>query len=197
LTTQSRSSQERGLVGHIEAYLGTIECGWSRSPDGQNLRFQVAKCVGGQIEEAVCFTTLGLSDHPLPSFASKKKIRHELFIAAPVSFGDRNIPAILQQIASDSLFHRSAMLCGEVIARPNPVFGGKPFTGFCAAIPSLLPEQFATWRDTDGAEVVFVWMVPLTQPEIDFVRREGWRKLEDISVARQVDLVDMDRASVV
>jgi Suppressor of fused protein (SUFU) len=187
----------RSLIDHIEHFLGAIEGGWTRSPLGEKLGFQVVKCAGGQVEQAHAFCTVGLSKRPLQSRVSEKLIRHELFILVPETFGDQNIPAVLQQLGSAVLTHESPFLCGEVIERANPIFRDKPFYAFVAAVPVLLPDAFATYTDELGNEIVFVWMVPLTKAEINFVREESWGKLEDIFISHSADLLDVDRSSAV
>ena len=92
--------------------------------------------------------------------------------------------------------HR-AFLCGDVIERKNPIFKEKPFYAFLALAPTLLPDDFAVYPSEAGDEIVFAWMVPITKAEADFVRKNGWSKLEDLFVAQEVDLVDIDRSSLV
>jgi hypothetical protein len=40
-------------------------------------------------------------------------------------------------------------------------------------------------------------MVPITKTEANFVRREGWDKLEDIFIEQGTDLLDIDRKSAI
>src|SRR6266568_8796130 len=162
--------ERKVFIDHIEKYLGVIQHGWKASPDGKPMDFQVIECLGGQVTDARVFCTLGLSDFPLRSAVSEKLIRHELLIAAPESFGERNIPALLQQLGSDALKRESAYLCREVIERSNPIFSGKPFCAFYTAIPVILPKEFRTYTDSNGDEIVFAWMVPITKLEASYVR---------------------------
>ena len=155
--------------------------------------FQVIECLGGQIAQARVFCTLGLSDFPLRSAVSDKIIRQELLIAVPESVGERNIPALLQQLGSNALKRGSAYLAGEVIERGNRVFPGKSFYGFYTAIPVILPEEFRGYRFDDGDEMVFAWMAPITTLEAAYVRSKGWSKFEQLLEARNADLVDLDR----
>ena len=113
------------LIAHIEHYLGRIQAGWTKSPDGKTLGFQVVKCAGDSyLEHVRAFCTVGLSHYPFKSRVSKKLIRQELLILVPEAFGDRNVPVVLQQLASAALVHRSPYLCGEVIERRNHQSGG-------------------------------------------------------------------------
>lgn len=187
------SIERKGVIEHIEHYFGPIQHGWKTSPDGAPMDFQVVECLGGKIARARVFSTLGLSDFPLRSAVSDKMIRHELLIAVPDSFGDRNIPAVLQQLASDALKKGSPYLRGEVIERGNPIFSGKPFYGFYTAIPVILPEESRGYKFGDGDQMVFAWMVPITKLEGAYLRSKGWSKFEALLEARNADLVDLDR----
>ncbi len=187
------SIERKAFIDHIEKYLGTIQTGWKTSPDGQPMDFQVIECLGGQIAQARVFSTLGLSDFPLRSAVTDKIIRHELLIAVPESFGERNIPALLQQLGSDALKRGSAYLAGEVIERSGPIFSGKPFQAFYTAIPIILPEEFRGYTFDDGSQMVFAWMAPITMLEAAYVRSKGWSKFEQLLEARNADLVDLDR----
>jgi hypothetical protein len=185
------------LIDHIEKYLGRIESGWTCSPQGEKLRFQVVKCFGGRAEQARAFCTVGLSNFQLRSHVSDKLIRQELLILIPESCADQNIPAVLQQLGNAALDHKAAFLCGEIIERSNPIFRNRPFYAFVAAVPVLLPDDFAVYTDENGNEIVFAWMVPITKTEADFVRREGWDKLENILIDQGIDLLDIDRKSAI
>lgn len=187
------SVERTAFIDHIEKYLGAIQHGWKTSPDGEPMKFQVIECLGGELAQARVFSTLGLSDFPLRSAASDKLIRHELLIAVPDSFEHRNIPAVLQQLASDVLKRESAYLRGEVVERNNPIFSGKPFHAFYAAIPIILPEKFGTFLFGGGDQAVFVWMVPITKLEASYVRSKGWSKFEALMEGHKADLVDLDR----
>lgn len=193
IQSKCMSDERKGFVDHIEKYLGRIQRGWKTSPDGEPIDFSVIECMGGQIAQARVFSTLGLSDFPLRSAVSDKIIRHELFIAVPESFGERNIPALLQQLGLNALKNHYAYLAGEVIERGNPIFSGKPFYAFYTAIPVILPEAFRGYTFDDGDEMVFAWMVPITNLEAAFVRTRGWGIFEQLLEARNADLVDLDR----
>jgi hypothetical protein len=187
----------KSLIDHIEKYLGRIDVGWTRSPNGEKLGFQVVKCLGGQAKEAHAFCTVGLSNFQLRSHVSDKLIRQELLILLPESCEDQNIPAVLQQLGNTALDHKAAFLCGEIIERSNPVFRNRPFYAFVAAVPVPLPDDFSVYTDKNGSDIVFAWMVPITKTEADFIRREGWDKLENILIDEGTDLLDIDRKSAI
>jgi hypothetical protein len=92
------ATSAKSLIDHIEKYLGRIDVGWTRSPEGEKLGFQVVKCHGGQMEHARAFCTVGLSNFPFDPMFQTKLIRQELLILLPESCEDQNIPAVLQQL---------------------------------------------------------------------------------------------------
>jgi hypothetical protein len=93
------------LVRHLESYLMTIRGGWRELPDGQSAGFQVVEYEGlPTIQGTVAYSTLGLSNIPLPPpTKSGQLIRHELLLLARKSFGQQNIPAVLQQVAQEAI----------------------------------------------------------------------------------------------
>lgn len=185
------------MIDHIEKYLGRIDVGWTRSPNGEKLGFQVVKCLGGQAEQASAFCTVGLSNFQLRSHVSDKLIRQELLILLSESCEDQNIPAVLQQLGNAALDRKAAFLCGEIVERNKPVFRNRPFYAFVAAVPVPLPDDSSVYTDENGSDIVFAWMVPITKTEADFVRRESWDKLENILIDQGTDLLDINRKSAI
>jgi hypothetical protein len=80
----------------------------------------------------------------------------------------------------------------------TPVFSGWPFRGLYASRPCVIDDQsFAEYRREDGQRVAFLWLAPVHTSEIDFVRKYGAPRLEALFADRNVDLVDLDRKSIV
>jgi Suppressor of fused protein (SUFU) len=115
----------------------------------------------------------------------------------PARFPSQIVPGVLYQLANDVIDKHRAFLCGDIIERNNPIFAEKPFYAFWATSPSLLPDDFGSYTDINGTQIVFVWMVPITRDEAAFAKENGWTKLEDIFIAKDIDLVDLDRKSAV
>jgi hypothetical protein len=191
------STKQKSLIDHIEEYLGPIQRGWNHTPEGEKIDPQIVECLGGRIDQTRAFCTVGLSRHKFSPEAPTGPIRQELLILGPESSGSKNIPAVLHQLASDVLRQHRAFLCGDLIERQNPIFQHKQFYAFVAAVPVLLPDDFAVYKDDTGNQIVFAWMVPITKPEAVFVREEGWSKLEDMFITQHADLVDFDRESII
>lgn len=125
-------------------------------------------------------------------------MRQELIIAVPDSFGNRNIPALLQQLGLTALAHNCAFLRGEVIAKAHPVFLNLQFFGFVAAQPAFAEDdEFAEYMTEDGRSIVLVWMIPIFRNEIEFIRNQGWDRFESEVIQGGADLVELDRCSVI
>lgn len=186
------------LIQHIESYLGPIECSWNTNLEGDTLPFQVIRCPEG-VEATTVFCTLGLSNHPFSKSLDRvgNPIRHELVIAAPQSFGTRNIPPLLQQLGMVSLNRDEAFLRGEIIEGHGHVFPDYPFHGFYITYPTFVPEDdFCKCTREDGVPVIFAWMVPVFENEIRFVKSNGWNAFENMLVNKKADPIDFHRLSL-
>ncbi|ULO09504.1 hypothetical protein H1230_12425 [Paenibacillus sp. 19GGS1-52] len=87
----------------LEDHLGKIEYGWSEDSTGNEMPFQVVKYSDGPFTGSVTYSTLGLSNEKLVSSVSKKQIRQELIFVSYSTFGDENIPGILQQVGLEAM----------------------------------------------------------------------------------------------
>jgi hypothetical protein len=182
------------ILEHIERYLGPIQESWSSLPDGSVCEFQVVRC-SGRVVETAFFCTLGLSAAAL---GRGMYVRQELLMAVPESFGERNVPTRVQQLGIIALKRKRPFARGEVVAGKNPLFARRPFRGFYASPPCVIAEDaFEVCAREDGQKVAFLWMVPVYQREMDFVRRYGFIRLEELFIERAMDLVDVDRESAV
>jgi hypothetical protein len=187
------------IFDHIERYLGPVNASWMETLDGEKCPFQVVRC-SHRVVDTTFFCTLGLGNHPFRDVPGPKSepLRHELLMAVPNYFGTRNIPPLLQQLGTIALSRNKPFLKGEVIRGTNPVFTEWPFRGFYASHPCVIEDDaFAECVREDGQTVTFVWMAPVYQREIDFVKKYGSSRLEDMFIERSVDLVDLNRNSAV
>ena len=130
------------LVDHYERYLGAIQHGWKCPEEAGGKLVQIVECHGGTLGGVSTFATLGLGQFELTSAVSDKVIHHELMIIAPEKFGPQNIPAILQQVASEAIRARRAFLRGDVVGPRGTLFADRRFESLYVAIPVCLPEAF-------------------------------------------------------
>lgn len=184
------------LVEHLERHFGQIECGWSVSADGDPMAFQVVRFRGTGVAKPVPYGTLGLSKIPLISPVSGKEIRQELIFLAPPEFGDRNIPAILQNVAAEALGLERAYLRGDLIGPRSKLFDGLAFTALYVSVPVYFPDSLQTFVDDGGRAIVFAWLVPITGSEAKFVEAHGWGEFEEVLEHQNPDLVNFAREAV-
>jgi Suppressor of fused protein (SUFU) len=158
--------------------------------------FAVVRLPGGPLKDRKVFATVGLSDHILRSKSSSKPIRQELIFIAPASFGDRSIPALLQQVGMQALEGHTALLRGEVLGPHGRLFKTGEMEALYVSIPVYLPESFAAFKRDDGETVILAWLVPVSGAEATLVKRHGWEAFEDELVKNDPDLSDPERRSL-
>lgn len=66
-----------------------------------------------------------------------------------------------------------------------------------ASNPVYLPEAFAACQHEKLGTILFIWLIPITEHEAHFVKREGWGAFETLLEARDPDLSDFFRDSIV
>jgi hypothetical protein len=184
------------ILDHLEQHLGPIEEGWSTNASGLKLPFLVARLPGGSIEGTKVFATAGLSDHLLTSRTSSKVIRQELAFVVRASFGDRNIPGLLQQVGMNALEKHTAYLRGDVIGPYGRLFEVGEMEALYVGIPVYLPSSFESFTRDDGETTVLAWVIPISASETAYVRRCGWGAFEDELTRLQPDLSDPTRRSI-
>ena len=184
------------LVEHIEHHLGPIQEGWAEQSDGRELPFQVVRTLRGPLPGTDAYLTLGMSNSPLPSPRSDKRVRQELVMAVRATEISLGVPSVLQQVASEALSLGRPLLRGEVMGPRGAMFPGSEMEALYAAIPVYFADSFSSC-DIDGlGTVVFCWLVPISREEAQFVRHCGWERFEDRLVEENPDLVDVFRRSM-
>jgi hypothetical protein len=104
----------------------------------------------------------------------------------------------VQQLGVITLERHKAFLRGEVIGGSHAVFSDLPFRGFYASSPSFIEgDDFDSYERGDGQSVAMIWMIPMYEREIEFVRTHGWSRFEDLVVEKNLDLVELLRESTV
>lgn len=184
------------LVRHLETHLGQISGGWKDS-DGTDWPFYVVRFLGGPISDTVTYSTLGLSDVPLPSPVSDKQVTHELIFMTRLLTSDRNVPAILHELGVEAISRQRPYLAHEVIGPRGTLIEGTKMEALYVTVPVYLPDSFAVCQSPEGASRVFAWLVPITRDEAAFIRTKGWKEFEELLCSTDPDLLDLNRSSVV
>lgn len=181
------------LIEHLESRLGRLVHGWSTDPDGEPIPFQVARFDGGRNGEVLSLATIGLSRRPMTSPVSGRPLHLELVLSVHRLIGERNLPAVLQQVGQNMLSTGRAIVRGEVVEMEGNVVSGSDLSALYATLPVYFDDAFATCRCEDGADVAIVWLVPVHGSEVAFIRAKGWDAFEELVERADPDLLDPTR----
>jgi hypothetical protein len=184
------------LIEHCEDHLGAIVSGWAEDESGTKLPFQVVLFERSAVRGVRVVSTLGLSNTPLHVAEGQRTLRQELLAMFKESDGHRNLPAILQQLATEAIRQQTAYSLGDVGGPRGELSAGATVTALYTALPVYLPDAFHICRST-AKPVVFAWMVPITDEEAAFARRRGRDAFEDLLQSNDPDLLDFSRPSIV
>jgi hypothetical protein len=188
------------LIEHMEVLFGRIQAGFS-IPEDLNATpgVQYVECKGGTVRNVTVISTIGLSRFELASSAghgSHKHIHQELFVMLRDEESPRNIPAVLHQIVMERMQSRAAVLRGEVLRREGWVITDTNFVALYATLPVYYPDQNWICR-LEGTDLAcFCWLLPITDPECQFISRNGWSAFEDLLEQAKFDLFDLDRPAL-
>ena len=157
--------------------------------------FQIVQLQGGPLAGTITYSTLGLGKLPLKAKNSDKIIRHELVMLVRQQAIPGNLPALLQQVAIESVVRSCAYLRGEVIGPRGQLFKESTMTALYATNPVYFPEEFPSVDDPDLGTIVFVWLVPMGDQEAAFINLMGWEEFETKLEKDDPDLLDLRRPS--
>ena len=183
------------LIDHYEATVGPIESGWHSDIKGVS----IVRIRCSVLHGVMMYATLGLSRHVL-ALPDGRTIRMELLALSASSFDEacgKRWASVMDQIATGIVHSHNAPLLGNFYGPAGPMFEGKKLEALYVANPMVLPEAFWDSDLEEGAPVFFAWLVPLYAAEAAYRQRHGWSKLEDELERQDLDLFDLDRASLV
>jgi len=181
------------LPEHIATFLGSIENAWHIETEAHEL--QVVKTPNHPARGVSAYATLGMSNTVL-RMPGSRTVRQELVFAAHERFSAPDIAAFLLAFGASILSLGEALLRGDMIGPQNPLIPGVSATSVYCTAPVPFDERLATYDGSDPP-TVFVWILPATSDEAEFVMRNGWSKFEELLESREPDLWDLNRPSVV
>jgi hypothetical protein len=185
------------VIQHMEILFGRIEAGFSLPQDvTPTPGVQYAKCREGSVPNVTVITTVGLNRFELAMSTKDRTVRQELFMMFRDGEVPRNAAAVLHQIVVGRLYHRAAVLHGEVLKGEGLVFPDTNFVGLFATLPVYYPDEMWACK-SDGADVVLCWLLPVTDQEWRFISKSGSAEFEALLDKTQFDLFDLNRPSVV
>lgn len=180
------------LPEHIEKYLGVIESGWSIKEEVGEV--QVVKVPNCPMAGVAAYSTIGLSWTEL-AMPDDRSVRQELIFAAYETYAATKIASFLLSFGKYVLSTGRALLRGNVVGPHQPLIPGVQANSIFCTLPVMFDARLKTFSDSEPA-TVFVWLVPITSAESQFVRLHGWNKFEDLLEKEQPDFWNLDRASV-
>jgi len=180
------------LPEHIAAFLGKPEDSWHLETGAHDL--QVVKTSSQPVQGVTAYATLGMS-HTVLRMPGDRVVRQELVFAAYERFPPAEVASFLLMFGASVLALGEALLRGDMIGPQNSLIPGALATSLYCTSPVPFDERLATYDGSDPL-TVFVWILPATSDEAEFVMRNGWNKFEELLESREPDLWDLDRASV-
>lgn len=177
---------------HLEHFLGPVARGWATPAEPEGV--QVCLFRGRPDADSVVYSTLGLSRHVL-RMSDGREVREELVIVLRESFTHETMSNLLFHIAEPVVAQHCALLRGEAICLGYPLSPGSLCKHLYVAMPVVLPDGFSTCTATSPA-TVFAWLIPITDPELRMIQSAGWGAFEELLESRDVDLLDLNRTSV-
>jgi hypothetical protein len=178
------------LIRYLEDHLGPISSGFK--VEGE--RVQLSRFENQPVHGATTLTTLGLSNHEL-HLADGGSLREELIVAARKESEIDYLGRALHGIAKDILERHHALLRGDVLGPRGPVVPDSTLEAFFCIHPAYWPESFDLFEGPEF-EVGFLWLVPITKKESDYIANEGWKPMLDKIEAQDPDLLDLKRPSL-
>lgn len=185
------------FIEFLEDHLGEIQYGWNHDEKGEKIPFQIVKFAGGPFPGTSTYTTLGLSHEPLIYPIEGKEMYQELVFVAPTEFGDQNIPGIMIQVGREMLRKREILLRGEVIGPAGKLFTDTDLEALYVTVPVYFEESFHMYHGDNNMSIIMSWLIPITKKEALFIDDNDWEDFEDLLEAKDPDLTDFERNSMV
>jgi hypothetical protein len=176
------------LVEHLGRHFGDGDDqaqAWSFAESGYGIVTYPNQPFAG----AITYLTTGLSRHILTQ-ASGAQIAQELFISVRSEFAVCRPEVSLASLAEDFLERHTPIPNGQVIGWHKGVLEPRFSAVFCTSA-RCFPETF---EQIEGdPPTVFVWLIPITGVEATYCRTHGHQAFDDLLLAENPDLLDLDR----
>ena len=174
------------ILSHYETYLGEYigaDCYTNQDRQIQLLGY-------GVIKDSLLFATFGLSD-----YADSIGETMEAVLVVDDDYdscAEVFMNAIFYAVSNKMNLARGTVISGaDAIADQFSARHDKSAVYFTDVF--LLPETFGSVEDKCRILVVFF----ISQKEADFIRQNGFEQFEDLLESKSVDVIELNRASVV
>jgi hypothetical protein len=183
------------LLKYVEGILGEVDVGSVLTDVSQTRRYFVTHFANTPIRGATTFMTLGLSEHRLTQPSGS--IRQELLFAHYDRFQRVHADELITAVARERLESHRALLHGDVLGPAGPLAEDTEMEALYCCPPMYFDERLHVFEEEGVEPTVFVWLVPIWRQEAEFVRAHGHEQFEDLLEAKDPDLLDVKRASLV
>jgi hypothetical protein len=180
------------LIDHLERSLGKISGGWNLP--GKDGALQVVRFLDQPNVGVSTYVTLGVSRAVLP-LGNGREVRQELLISAHDEFDPEQVASFLLTFSEYFLNQRRALLRGDVVGPSSPLIPGAEVVAVYASLPTMFGDEFWTFSGSTPPTVL-VWLIPVHDEEVAFIKANGWSAFEDLLEARNPDLCDLRRCTV-
>lgn len=181
------------VATYLEERLGPIDFGWSDRDS--RARCQIARFKNQPEPNVDTYVTLGLSDEQLEMRRSGRKVRQELLLCVEAHWPERDAASVLLAIAEECTRSGAAILRGDVVELGQPISNESRITAVYATNPTVFGDKLLA-IDSEQPPLVYVWLIPITEAEVDFIRASGWSAFEAALEVEDPDLWDMRRPSI-
>lgn len=181
------------IVEHIEKHMGRIE--EMRRLEQSEYDLRAAYIPGCPELDLNTYVTIGVSNHIL-GWPEDRRVRQELVIVANASHPKYEVISFLLSFGEFVAKGHRALLQGDVVGPSSPVIPNVKANSVYATPPSIFNDEFAILKDGE-VPILFVLLVPILASEVEYVKREGWEKFEEILEAPDQDIYDLKRDALV
>jgi hypothetical protein len=183
------------ILSHLERSLGTV----SKSitlvdqvyPNLHVVFFSDQPSIG-----LTTFSTIGLSNTIL-ELRSGRQVRQELiFTVRSESYDTGDIASFLLTFSEELMKTGIALMRGEVVGPGDSIIPNVTCSGVYACGPVFFEKEFHVLTSTNPPTIL-VWLIPVLENEIKFIRQFGWDSFENELEKQNVDFWNLDRESIV
>jgi hypothetical protein len=178
------------LYDHIEKHLGKIVEGWA--PETGKFNIQVVRFDATPLKGVSTYSTLGLSNFVLN--INEKKVRQEFVFSVYDHYSASEVASFLMTFAEYIADTGNGLLRGS-IKMGGALIDDAVSNGVYASVPVFFADEFNVF-DSTVPPVVFVWLIPISDKDADFIEANGWNEFEDRLEQNDCDFWSLNRNSI-
>jgi hypothetical protein len=188
------SSENKQLAKRIATAFGGLPKVGRFWDDGHKSNVDILSCADRPEKGVVSYSTIGLSDWPLYDAGEEYGVRVEFVGACGSSF------AQFENMLATAAFYviNSKKFCypGAIFENIIPMYrASSPMKHFLFVPPFLWEGKLETLK-LNAKQVAWLLVVPISDSEKEYAETSGPDALERLFEEKQIDIFDLDRASV-